>query len=254
MNDAIRQHLSQMATSWTILQRAHQGPAEDAGDARRAVLDRYAPAVYRYLLGAVRDRDRADELFQDFALKFLRGDFHRACPERGRFRDYLKSALYHLIVREQTRRRPRSLTRDLPEPAPDPAPTISPDQDEAFLQALREELIHRAWDRLEQRENHDGRPLFTILRFRTDQPELDSEAAAAELSRRLGRPLSAGWVRKWHHLARRQFAIELCDEVAQTLGSADPDPDDLERELQVLGWLDHCRAAVTERRSRAADS
>ena len=39
-------------------------------------------AAYRYLLGAVHDPDAADDLCQDFAVRFLRGDFRRADPGR----------------------------------------------------------------------------------------------------------------------------------------------------------------------------
>jgi hypothetical protein len=58
--------LSQIATPWTDLGQASAGsmPALDA--ARRRLLLRYSPAVYSYLLGAVRDPDIADDLFQEF--------------------------------------------------------------------------------------------------------------------------------------------------------------------------------------------
>ena len=75
------------------------------------MLQRYAGAVFRYLLGAVRDADAAEELSHEFAVRLLRGDFHRATPERGRFRDYLKTALINLVndyFRNQ-QQRPRSL-------------------------------------------------------------------------------------------------------------------------------------------------
>jgi hypothetical protein len=47
----------------------------------------YHRAVHRYLLGALRDEDAAEELFQEFALRFVRGDFRWADRGRGRFRD-----------------------------------------------------------------------------------------------------------------------------------------------------------------------
>ena len=40
-----------------------------------------------------RDEQLAEELFQEFALRMLRGDFRRAEPLRGRFRDYLKTVI-----------------------------------------------------------------------------------------------------------------------------------------------------------------
>ena len=92
------EHLSQITTLWTMLLRAHT-PADDAAAARHALLERYGGAVGRYLLGAVHDPDAAAELTQEFAVRFLRGDFRRAEAARGRFRDYLKTALIHLVDR-----------------------------------------------------------------------------------------------------------------------------------------------------------
>ncbi len=70
---------------------------------------RYGGAVQRYLLASVRDPDAASDLAQEFALRFLRGDFHRADPGRGRFRDFVKRAIYHLMIdhfRERKKSRP----------------------------------------------------------------------------------------------------------------------------------------------------
>src|SRR5829696_7116124 len=92
------ERLSQIATAWTELFQAHRGPEPALGEARRRVLMRYHTAVYRYLLGAVRDRDVADDLFQEFALRLMRGAFRGADPDRGRFRDFLKTALGRLVT------------------------------------------------------------------------------------------------------------------------------------------------------------
>src|SRR5262249_42420161 len=72
--------LSQIATPWEDLDQAHAGsvPALDA--ARRRLLQHYSRAVYSYLMGAVRNEDVADDLFQEFALRLMRGGFRRANP------------------------------------------------------------------------------------------------------------------------------------------------------------------------------
>ena len=82
--------------------------------ARAALVHRYRGAIYRYLLGAVRNPDVADDLAQDFALRLVRGDFRNADPERGRFRDLVKTVLFHLIVDYQRRQKaqPRALPPD----------------------------------------------------------------------------------------------------------------------------------------------
>src|SRR5437867_9487672 len=94
----LNQRLSKIATLWTVVFRAHEGGADSAQEARNRLMLRYSGAVYRYLLGAVRDPEAAGDLCQEFALRFLRGDFRRAAPERGRFRDYVKSALINLVT------------------------------------------------------------------------------------------------------------------------------------------------------------
>src|SRR5262249_55922037 len=89
--------LNQISTSWSVVGRAHADSGPGAEAARRDLLDRYGGAAYRYVRGAVRDPEAADELYQEFALRFLRGDFHRAAPEFGRFRDFVKTALVRLV-------------------------------------------------------------------------------------------------------------------------------------------------------------
>src|SRR5262249_51717765 len=91
-------HISQIETLWPMLRQAHGGSPAQINAAQEVILKRYRPAVYRYLLACVGDADAADELAQEFALRFVRGDFRNANPERGRFRDLLKSALYHLVI------------------------------------------------------------------------------------------------------------------------------------------------------------
>src|SRR4051812_43279977 len=91
------ERLSNISTLWTMLLCAHDAPKDRAQSARHALLERYGRAAYRYLLGAVHDSEAAKELAQELAVRFLRGDFHRADPDRGRFRDYLKTALIHLV-------------------------------------------------------------------------------------------------------------------------------------------------------------
>src|SRR5262245_51287920 len=117
--DSLNQHLSHISTLWTLLQQAHAGPADEATTAQRLLMRRYLGAVYRYLLGALRDEGAAEELLQEFAVRFLRGDFRRADPRRGRFRDYVKTALINLVNDYQRAERARleQLPPDVAAPA-----------------------------------------------------------------------------------------------------------------------------------------
>src|SRR5437870_3199292 len=106
------QRLSRIATMWTMVRKAH-GTRTGALPAQQMLMERYCTAVHRYLLGALKDEEAADELFQEFALRFLRGDFRRTEAGKGRFRDYVRTVLIHLVddhYREK-QRRPRSLPK-----------------------------------------------------------------------------------------------------------------------------------------------
>jgi RNA polymerase sigma-70 factor (ECF subfamily) len=234
--------LSQIATLWSLVRRAHRGPAEATTAGRQQLLERYGRAVHRYLLGALADADAADDLMQEFACRFLRGDFHRADGQRGRFRDYVRTALVRLVARHrrQQRRQPGPLPEDVAAPA-DAGP-VGDGSEEAFLRAWREELLNRAWAALARAQEETGRPVHLVLRFAVDHPELRSPELAAELTRRLGKPVTAVGVRQALHRARERFAALLVEEVAQTLDDASADR--LTEELLHLDLWRYCRSAL----------
>src|SRR5262249_16173052 len=143
-------------------------------------------AVYRYLLGAVRDPDTATDLCQEFAVRFLRGDFHRAAPDRGRFRDYVKTALINLVndfhrVRQAV---PKPLTVDAA------APEL-PREDE-FVSGWRQSVLDQTWKSLAE-----VNPVFhAVLLLRIENPEMPSPEMAERLNQQLGKPMSPENVRK----------------------------------------------------------
>jgi RNA polymerase sigma-70 factor (ECF subfamily) len=233
--------LSQIATPWADLDQAHGGqlPALDA--ARRRLLLRYSPAVYSYLLGAVRDPDVADDLFQEFAVRLMRGAFRRADPRRGRFRDFLKTALSHLVTDHYRRqgRGPRPY-HGFPEPATDRSPLA--EAEERFAEGWRAQLIEHAFAALEAFEQRTAQPLHTLLHFRVENPDLPVADLARQLSGRLGQEPSATWVYKHLHQARKKFADLLVAEVARTLDC--PCAEEVGQELAELGLLRWCRPAL----------
>lgn len=240
MTDADDPRLSRLTTRWTLLAQAHAADPAAATAARQEFLPRYCAPVYRYLFGIVGDADRAEELAQEFALRFVRGDFWHARPDRGRFRDYLKAALRHLIV-EWDRHRPAPADTLLPDsrlllriPA---RPT---DDDAEFREAWRKDLLNRTWAALEQDSAERGQLLYAALRLKADDPARTSAAVAGLLSEQNGRPLSADAARQLLHRAREKFAALLRAEVAATLPAGDPAAVD--DELAELGLLVYCRA------------
>jgi len=230
--------LDLISTRWTLLEQAHHGHKDAAASARAHLLERYGGAVRRYLLGAARNADAADDLFQEFAYRFLHGDLKGASPERGRFRDFLKGVLAHLVA-DFCKRRGKQMP-NLPQDFPEPAAPQESELDRLFLDSWRDDLLARTWTSLADAEKLTGKPLHTVLRFRVEHPDLRSPELAAKLAVLLDRPLTAAGVRQLLHRAREQFAELLRRHVEASLSSADP--EDVNQELQDLGLLPYVRS------------
>ena len=242
------ERLSQISTCWSLVFQAHQGQQSIVAGAQQELMQRYCGAVYRYLLGALRDPDAAEELAQEFALRFVRGDFHRANPEAGRFRDFVKTAVYHLIVdyQRQRQKRPGALPCDSAFlPADESADSRS---DAIFLERWREELLDRTWEALAALERQAGQRYYTVLRWRAEHPDVPVARLAEDLSARGRVPVSEAGVRQTLHRAREKFADLLLEEVARSLQTNDPDR--LEQELIDLELLPYCRPALSRRARR----
>jgi RNA polymerase sigma-70 factor (ECF subfamily) len=240
-SESVNQRLSRITTRWSLVCRAHSGGGEAATSAQLGLLQRYGGAIHRYLLGALRDPEAAEELSQEFALRFIRGDFRGADPQRGRFRDYVKTILFRLVAGYQKRRQeqPRPLPGDVADPAAEVPPGADPERE--FLSSWRRELIDRAWAGLAEVQKKTGQPLHTVLRMRSEHPEgeLTSAQMAEQLSARLGKRFSPEGVRKILQRAREKFAALLLEDVTHSL--PDPTPQQLDQELRDLGLSAYCR-------------
>jgi RNA polymerase sigma-70 factor (ECF subfamily) len=237
------EHLSQIETLWSMVLRANQGPDASA-TAQDKILKRYGGVVHRYLLGLVRDPHVADDLSQEFALRFLRGDFRNAHPDRGRFRNFVKSAIRNLVT--DFYRRKKAQPANLPLEAAELVGCEPPvDLDEDFLASWRQELLARAWDLIKQKEERAKQPFYTALRLRADRPELRSAQLAEEIGRALGRAVSDTWVRQVLFRARNLFAAFLLDDVIHSLEN--PTLEQAREELSDLGLLSHCSDALDRR-------
>jgi len=248
--EALHSRLSRITTIWSLVADQRRVSPDALRDARLALIQRYQGAAYRYLLGAVRDPDVADELFQQFALRVVEGAFGRADPRRGRFRDYLKATLFHLVVDYQRghRARPKALEGDVVQPAA--ADREAADSERQFLNSWRDELLARAWRTLAEAEGQGGQPYWSVLRFRVENPAASCAEMAAALTERLrpGRPYTETGIRKTLQRARERFAEALIDDVASSLG--EHTPEELEQELIDLEMLSYCRSALTRRLRR----
>jgi RNA polymerase sigma-70 factor (ECF subfamily) len=245
--------LSRIKTRWTTLVRAHSAQKGEAADAQARLLLCYYRAVYCYLCGILRDPDVAEELTHEFSVRFLRGDFKRANPERGRFRDFVKTAARNLALDYWKReaRRKKKGPRALPAAKflqPGAAPEAGAEIDAAFARAWRHSLLVRAWKGLARLQKQIGSPYFTLLRYKSAHPEMRSAQIAKQLGAKLGRKLSPAGVRQALLRAREKFADYLVLEVARSLPASRP--DEIERELLELGLFEYCKEALQRLRKR----
>ncbi|TWT88694.1 RNA polymerase sigma factor [Pseudobythopirellula maris] len=249
---SVEDRLSRIETLWTVVRQAHEetgaeGDTSSRAAARRAILDRYGGAVRRYALAVLRDAEGADEVYQEFALKFVRGDFGSADPQRGRFRAFVKTTVYRLVI-DQCRLRQRNARRAGPMPEgfePAAAPCEEEDHDAMLVRSWRDELLGKAWERLELLEAESGKPHHTVLRCRVEHPDLRSPELAVEFTQLLGKDVKAGAARVLLHRAREAFAELLLEEVAHSLDA--PDRNAIEEELIALDLLGYCKP-ILERR------
>jgi RNA polymerase sigma factor (sigma-70 family) len=240
MQPAEVERLSRIATMWSDVLQAHGSTADTAEAARNRLLLRYSSSVYRYLLGALRDPDEASDLCQEFAVRFLRGDFRKANPQRGRFRDYVKSALSNLVndhFRAQ-QARPRNMAANF-EPAAAEEPSLSPEQE--FLSSWRQTLLDQTWKALAK-----ANPTYhAVLRLRIDNPDMQSPEMAARLTEQLGKPMSPDNIRKSLERSHGKFADLLIDQVAESLEGTSK--GELQAELETLDLLKYCKSAFEKR-------
>jgi RNA polymerase sigma-70 factor (ECF subfamily) len=236
---------SRISTNWELLFQAHRGQGGEAFEAQRLLLQRYCGAVYHYLLTNVHDRDAAEELSQEFALRFVRGDFWRADPRRGRFRDYVKASLYRMVIDHHRARRSRPLP--LPEGSP-PAAAQEPADDQAekeFVSHWRRQLLNCAWEELARVQAETGQPYHRLLNWRVEDPGVSAARLAERLGQELGRPFTEVGIRQLLYRARTRFAELLIAEVARSLQTSETAA--VEQELADLELLAYCRPALQRR-------
>lgn len=246
--DPLDDRLSRIETSWSVIRQAHAAPGSAVQRAQQDLLARYGGAVRRYALAALRNEEAAEEIFQEFALRFVRGDFGRADPEKGRFRSFVKTTVYHLIVDHQRRGKRDARMTPLRTATPEPKAPTEEQHGELFSRTWRDDLLSRVWDRLAAQEETTGKPYHTALRCRVDYPDLRSPELAEKLTVQLGKKMKAGAVRVLLHRAREAFAELLLEEVVHTLPGASR--EQVQDELIDLNLYEYCRP-VFEKQAEA---
>jgi RNA polymerase sigma-70 factor (ECF subfamily) len=201
---------------------------------------RYGPAIQRYLSALIKNPHDVEEVLQDFLLRGLQRGFVRTESLRGRFRDYLKTAVRNAALTHYRRRSPTPhgdlSALQLPAP-PDETPIAA---DEEWASQWRQCVLSRAWQALDQHERTaPGNLFYTVLKLSGEHPDEDSKALAARVSARTGKPIRPDAFRKQLSRARRHFAELLVAEVGQTL--EEPTPELVEEELIEIGLMEYVR-------------
>ena len=234
--NVVSEHLSRLEnvqTRWSLLRQAGQSESSLV-DARNTLVLRYAGPIRTYVMAMVRDNDDADELAQDAVMRLLKGDFAGADPNRGRFRDLLRTALRNMVRNHWKRQKVRkasTLEFDISED--------SDDEQDPWLETWRNSLLDFAWAELKQIENDsDNRFPFTVLTVRTENPDATSSELAEKYSQTLGKPIKADTYRQQLKRARQVFSESLLRELRD--GLDDPTPERVHDEVVALGlyeWL-----------------
>jgi len=236
--------LSQIETLWTSIVRTRDAPASEVEQARRRLLERYGPAVERYIFACLNDQEASREVYQEFALRVVRGDFAKASADRGRFRDYVKRSIFTLVMNFHRRRARDQYTALPPDQQGDDAPSLD---EETLTVSWRDHLLDCSWLRLQAQQQKLGQPYYDVLRLRVDEPDLSSADIAVRLSDPGEQPRTVETVRVLLTRARQHFAHSLIDVVRDSIES--PAWSDVEEELIHLGLLEYCRGTLERRRS-----
>jgi RNA polymerase sigma factor (sigma-70 family) len=231
MSEELSSRLEAISTRWSLLRQARASGLEISGEARRALVLRYRPAVLSYVKALLRGSQDADDVAQNVMLRLLEGDFAGADPSRGRFRDLLKTAIRNM-VRNHWSREKRRKTVDF-----DVSEVGTQADNREWLESWRAGVMDLAWKALQQEQRR--RPdslIYTTLRLRAEHPEDSSEQLAERLSKKTGKPVRADAFRQQLRRSRMRFTDVLIAEIAA--GLADPTPESIAEELGDLGLLE----------------
>lgn len=247
-NENSASRLSKIDTLWSVVCDAH-GQSDERQPAQELLLNRYGLAIKRYLLASLRDADLAEEVFQDFALKFIKGDLKAVAPQKGKFRVYVKTVLANLI-RNHQRKRARSQRLGDTGMEQDIASEIeasceaNDEADRLLIRKWREDLLTRTWAAMAADASEGNHLYEPILKYRVEHPAETYEQLRVALAKICGRDVTQGNARILVHRAREKFAQLLIQLVIDSLPAGNL--DDVQDELAELGLLDYCRDTLNE--------
>jgi RNA polymerase sigma-70 factor (ECF subfamily) len=227
------------------VRQAHQDESEETAAARARLIEKYGDAIRRYLMACLRDPDAVDEVYQEFSLKFVQGKFSGVTADKGRFRSYIKTVIYHLVADYGRSRKKYAATAIEHESLlTDNAQADGHSLDMQFQESWRDSLLTNCWQRLEQEERESGKPWYTVLKLRSENGNARSAELAELATSRVGKEITAANVRVLVHRARERFAELLTQTVKDSLDN--PSPEELEHELIDLNLWQYCKPILQQ--------
>ncbi|MCA9069092.1 MAG: sigma-70 family RNA polymerase sigma factor [Planctomycetaceae bacterium] len=249
--------ISRISTLWTMLLDAHDEDLRKKYAAQTRFFERYQRAIEKYLLAVLRDANLAEEVFSKFAEDFLKGSFHKANPDRGQFRHYLKRSLVNAA--RNCLKKSRTTSANVPL---DENRAVQEDElSTRFEWAWKTELLNKAWEALKEKDEQTGRNYFTILQVASDHSELPGRELLELTIQTLDekgllkkQEYAAGTWRKDLSRARLEYAGMLVQEIGRSIDNESLDA--IEEEAAACGLLSYCKPVIARLRkpSRPTDS
>ena len=236
--DNVSLNLGNIQTQWSVIRDAHRTSESEqsAAQARESLVMRYATAIRKFVGVVLRDEHLVDEMAQEVLVRMLKGDFSGADPNRGRFRDLLKTAIRNMIRNHWAKENRRSSVEydlNLVDDAD------SNNEDQLWTTQWTETILTIAWDRLKHWSASSESVAYDVLKLRSQYPDESSTQLAARLSESTGTEITPATTRQQLRRARVRFAQYLIDEIAD--GLTDPTPQNLSDELKSLGLYNSVR-------------
>ncbi len=237
--------ISRIQTQWSMVQQAGMSKSDlGAVLARAELASRYAGAIYRYLKRLLSSPQDAEDVAQEISMLILNGSLSGADPQKGRFRDYMKTIVINAArahKKKSARQNEKGRTMDaetlesLAEPAVDQS---------VWEECLRDDLIAQAMKKLTQQDEQSGQFYAAVLSWKIQNPGVGADELAKFLTFVSERSVTVENARKVLQRARQSLAEILVAIVRRTLPKDYDDQEPLIEQLSALGILEVCRNAL----------
>ncbi|HAV61664.1 MAG TPA: RNA polymerase subunit sigma-24 [Verrucomicrobiales bacterium] len=227
-------------TRWSLILRLRKGGTEGAAErALGELCEIYWQPLYTFLRRSGQDAEAARDLVQGFLAQLLRNDgFHRAAPDKGRFRSFLLTGLRNYLVSQSRRELAFKRGGEFELLSLDFSPleetyqlhaNSSETPEATFDRQWAETVLTRALNRLaEEQERRNRGEQFTALRpHLTELAGQRLEPVATQLG------MTPNAVAVAVHRLRQRLRDLVVDELSQTVGTHADLDDELNYFMQV---------------------